>query len=83
MSRNQKPGKFKLVGTTPAVPARRIGDQVRGEPTADAGIKAAVQAHAAEHSGSRGILLALLFLLACAGGGSGAVYFGLVGGLAG
>jgi hypothetical protein len=83
MSRNQKPGKFKLVGTTPAAPARRIGDQVPGEPRADASANAGVHAPAAEHSGSRGMLLALLFLLACAGGGSGAVYFGLVGGLAG
>jgi hypothetical protein len=83
MSRSQKPGKFKLVGTTPAVPARRIGDKVSDERTADASVNAGVHAHAAEHSGSRGILLALLFLLACVGGGSGAVYFGLVGGLAG
>ncbi|MEW9854494.1 hypothetical protein [Novosphingobium sp. M1R2S20] len=82
MSRNQKPGKFKLVGAG-AQPnyGRRIGDALPGDADAGAGAGVATAAAAAgSETNVRGALLrALLFLAACAAGGVAAVYFGLIG----
>ncbi|MET1754383.1 hypothetical protein ABVV53_02725 [Novosphingobium sp. RD2P27] len=82
MSRNQKPGKFKLVGSG-AQPnyGRRAGDAMPGDPKVAPGDpQAPAPIVAAEGSGSPGLLLPLLFLAACAAGGMATVYFGLVGG---
>jgi hypothetical protein len=83
MSRNQKPGKFKLVGSTPAPPRRRIGDRSGSQPAGKNGLDRQGADPAAEPSSRLSLLLPLSFVLGCAGGGSAAVYFGLVGGLAG
>lgn len=82
MSRDQKPGKFKLVGGQKPNLGRRIDDQVEGEAQAE-GLQAVVSAPAAAPAKGPGLVLPLLFLVACAGGGAGAVFFGLAGGQAG
>lgn len=81
MSRDQKPGKFKLVGTA-ANPGRRIGDKVprQSAEAIDAG-RLVVPIAAAGSSKSSRLLLSLVFLLCCAAGGGGAVMIGLVEGL--
>lgn len=82
MSRNQKPGKFKLVGSG-AQPnyGRRASDVVPGEPKVAPGTpQPLAPIVAAEESGAGGLLLPSLFVAACAAGGVAAVYFGLVGG---
>lgn len=82
MSRDQKPGKVKLVGVAAPNPGRRRDDQLPGQAATGSGD---APAHASEVrvNGGSGMLLALLFLLCCAIGGAAAVFFGLVGGLPG
>lgn len=82
MSRDQKPGKFKLVGGQKPNPGRRIDDPVEGEAQSGAA-QAVVSAPATAPARGSGLVLPLLFLVACAGGGAGAVFFGLAGGQAG
>lgn len=81
MSRDQKPGKFKLVGTA-ANPGRRIGDKVQRQAAAEMGGKGHVASvESAESPKSSRLFLPLMFLLCCAAGGAGAVMIGLVEGL--
>jgi hypothetical protein len=82
MSSNQKPGKFKVVGTTPANPGRRIGDGADSG-TAPGAATIAARPGAAGQSGKANLLLPALFVLGCATGGAGVVYLGLVAGLSG
>lgn len=82
MSRDQKPGKVKLVAGSAQNFDRRIGDQNAGGPGAPQDIRGmADPATGATLSTPRRLLPALLFLVCCAAGGSGAVAFGLVEGL--
>lgn len=80
MSRDQKPGKFKLVGATAPNPGRRRDDKVAAPAPAAGSANAADPA--AEVSRSGGLLPVILFLIASALGGAGAVFFGLVRGFA-
>lgn len=79
VSRDQKPGKFKLVGSAAPTPARRAGDKV-ARPSAAASATLAAASNAPSASARWG--MALLFLATSAAGGAGAVLFGLVDGLA-
>lgn len=84
MSRDQKPGKVKLVSGAGTNYGRRAGDKIAGQPvpaTTAEGVQSA-EDQAAEVSRSRGLLMPVLFLVFCAFGGSGAVFLGLAGNLA-
>ena len=73
MSRNQKPGKIKLVAGTPRHD-RRASDRVSAGATAASNQDPGSLAPAAEQSQSTSWHLILLFLAACALGGAGAAY---------
>ena len=78
MSRNQKPGKIKVVAARTPNPGRRRGDNAAHP--GEAGVELVpAQAVAVSRFGASFLLLALVFLLACAAGGAAATYFGLVG----
>ena len=74
MSRDQRPGKLRVAGGTPAVPARRVDDATLvAEADGEAGALAASAggsdpAHGAARSGGR-LLPAMTFLLACGAAG--------------
>lgn len=80
MSRDQKPGKFKLVGGTAPNYGRRASDKVPGEPVgATPRIAARDEQEAIDAPRSRGLLLSLLYLLFCGIGGAVVEFFGLAG----
>lgn len=82
--RDQKPGKFKLVGAAAPNPGRRRDDQLQEQALAAAESEYVVPlAGDAEAPARSGVLVALLFLLCCAVGGAAVVLFGLVGDLPG
>lgn len=74
MSRDQKPGRFKLVGGSTPNYGRRSGD--KSEPPVPAA--PVTVAHATPSRFWR-LLLPLLFLAGCASGGAIAVFFGFAG----
>ena len=78
MSRNQKPGKVKLVAGAPRHD-RRASDRGAGETTAASSREGLSLAPAAEQSQPTSWLLILLFLAACALGGAGTAYLGFAG----
>jgi len=81
MSRDQKPGKFKLVGNAKPNPGRRVEDQLAGAQDGGSGAVTGPAATGINESARRpGLLAPLLFLIGCAGGGAGVVWLGLVGG---
>jgi hypothetical protein len=86
VSRDQKPGKFKLVGVAAPNPGRRRDDK-QPDPASDRALAASGQDGAADPLADvkaparSGLLQPLLFILCCAIGAAGAVFFGLVGGL--
>ena len=69
MSRDQRPGKIRLVsGQAPATPARRFDDPKAPEDVAALPDAEAPLEPAAARSG--GLLLGLFFLVGCAAGGA-------------
>jgi len=86
VSGDQKPRGFKLVSSKGRNQGRRRGDRlpVASEVAEGAtGEDASAIATAEEPSRSASLLLVVLFLLSCAVGGAGVVFFGLVEGVSG
>ena len=76
MSRDQRPGKLKLVGSGTTVPARRRGDRV---PVARPAVSSApaVKSEPVRRRAS-GLLLSLLFLVAAGAAGTGVALLGTI-----
>lgn len=72
MSYDQRPGRIRVVQDAAEAPKRRRGDQAQG--AGDLAISPAAGAAAAQPS--LPIVPALLFLLACIGGGVAVALFG-------
>ena len=80
MSRDQKPGKVKLVASSATNRGRRISDALPSDAASAVRPGVGAPGATAGHKGAA-LLPALLFLAACAAGGAGTVFFGLVGGV--
>lgn len=81
MTRDQKPGRFKLVGGSTPNPGRRRDDRFAPSPALASSVDDPGETADAITSPPRVLLLASLFLLACAAGGACTVMLGLVEGL--
>ena len=77
MSRDQRPGKIKVVNTAAPVQNRRRTDRKPQEGRVVAVVAAEPAPEPA--SGAFGLILAMLFLLGSAGGGVGLVLIGRLG----
>ena len=78
MSRDQKPAKVRLVAGAPVNYGRRAEDRVPSEAMDALPAETAAEMAPASRKGPT-LVLALLFLVACAMGGAGTVFLGLAG----
>lgn len=82
MSRDQKPGKFKLVGVAATNPGRRRDDRQSEQVLVATALESAADpAGDAQADKRHGLFQIMLFVLCSAIGAAGTVYLGLVGGL--